>query len=160
MAETKWTGFFGYKAKHKDIDSVLKASFIPVSYFAVKGGAKRIIDLTATDDLSLVSEFEQARSFKNISLYLPPTSNFEWLDLTEISIHRLQFLMVFFASGKVGGTLAHEFTLSCKTAEITEAPGKMNDGSKGTVLKISMALPETRLMHNSPQGGEFVQEDW
>lgn len=160
MAETKWEGWFGYKAKHKDIDSTLNASFIPVSYFSVKGGAKRVIDLTATDDLSLVSEFEQARSFKNIALYLPPTSNFEWLDLTEISIHHLPFLMVFFAQGKIGGNITHEFSLVCKTAEITEAPGKFTDSGKGTVLKVSMALPETMLTHSSPQGDDFVREDW
>lgn len=160
MAETKWEGFFGYKAKHKDINSELKASFIPVSFFGVKGGAKRIIDLTVSDDLSLVSEFEQARSFKNIALYLPPTSNFEWLDLTEISIHRLSFLMVFFATGKIGETLMHEFTLSCKNAEITESPSKFTDSGKGTVLKVSMALPETKLAHGSPQGDDFVREDW
>jgi hypothetical protein len=53
-----WTGFLHYKAKHKDIDSELKALFVPVLLFAVKGGAKRIIDLTSTDDISLVSELE------------------------------------------------------------------------------------------------------
>ena len=160
MAETKWEGYFGYKAKHRDIDSVLRGNFIPVSYFAVKGGAKRVIDLTATDDLGLVSEFEQARSFKNIALYIPPTSNFEWLDLTEISIHHLQFMMVFFAQGKIGQTITHEFMLVCKTAEITEAPGKFTSGDRGTVLKVSMALPETTLTHSSPQGDELVREDW
>ena len=160
MADTKWEGYFGYKAKHKDIDSVLNASFIPVSYFSVKGGAKRIIDLSATDDLSLVSEFEQARSFKNISLFLPPTKNFEWLDLTEISIHHLPVIIYFFAQGKVGKTITHEFTLSCKNAEITESPSKKTNGGKEIVLKVEMSLPEIRLIHNSPQGGEFVQEDW
>jgi hypothetical protein len=160
MADTKWEGYFGYKAKHKDIDSVLNASFIPVTSFAVKGGAKRLIDLSATDDLSLVSEFEQARNFKNIALYLPPTSNFEWLDLTEISIHHLQFLMVFFATGKIGDTVTHEFVLSSKNAEITEAPGRFTNGGSGTVLKVSMALPETKLTHGSPEGSDFVREDW
>lgn len=160
MAETKWSGFFGYKAAHKDIDSVLKGTFIPVSYFSVKGGASRVIDLTASDDLSLVSELEQARNFKNISLFLQPTQNFEWLDLTEISIHRLQFSMFFFAQGKIKETLTHEFTLSCKNAEIVESPGKFTDGGKGTVLRVSMTLPETKLTHGSIQNGELVRENW
>ncbi len=160
MAETKWEGYFGYKAKHKDINSELKASFIPVAGFSVKGGAKRFIDLTSTDDISLVSEFEQARNFKNIVVYLPPTHNFEWLDLIEISIHHLPVYIVFFAQGKIGQTLTHEFTLSCKTAEITESPSKMTNGGKELVLKVNMVLPETNLIHGSPQGDDFVQEAW
>jgi hypothetical protein len=158
---TKWSGFFGYKAKHKDIDSVLKGSFIPVKAFSVKGGAKRLIDLASTDDLSLVSEFEQARNFKNISLYLPPAKNFEWLDLTEISIHHLPVSMFFFASGNIGQTVIHQFTLACKIAEITDSPSKTTDGGiKNIVLKVSMSLPETQLIHGSFQGSEFVEETW
>jgi hypothetical protein len=159
MAATKWEGYFGYKAKHTDIDSVLKAEFLPVSYFGVNGGAKRIIDLTSADDLSLVSEFEQARSFKNISLYLPSTKNFEWLDLTEISIHRLQFVMYFFTQGKIGQTITHEFTLGCKNAQIIDSPDKKTDGGK-LVLQVRMSLPETTLTHGSQQGNSFEQESW
>ena len=160
MPETNWSGYFIYKAEHKDIGSVLKGSFIPVSIFSVKGGTKRVVNLNGTDDLSLVSELEQARSFKNISLFLPPTTNFEWLDLNEISIHRLQFSMSFYVRGEVGKTLTHEFTLSSKNAKIIGLPGKMTEGRKRTVLKVSIELSETKLTHGSPEGGKVVHEDW
>lgn len=154
MANIKWSGYFIYKAEHKDIGSVLKGSFIPVSYFSVKGGAMRNIDLNGTDDISLVSEFEQARTFKNISLHLPPTKSFEWLDLTEIFVHRLRFTVVFFVQGKIDKTLTHEFTISSKTAQISESPVKKFVTGKGNVLKVSIALPETILSYTSPQGLE------
>jgi hypothetical protein len=161
MKKTKWKGFLSYKAKHSDIDSVLKGSFVEVSYFSVKGGAKRIIDLTATDDLSLVSEFEQARSFKNISLYLPPTRDFEWHHLYEISHHGLPLSMAFFTAGNVGKTPTRQFTLTCENASISEQPAKKSNGGKDVVLMVNMSLPETKLVHGSLRhDGEFVQEDW
>ena len=161
MAQAEWGGYLNYKAKHKDIDSVLKGNFVGVNYFSVKGGAKRIIDLTMPDDLSIVSELEQARSFKNIVFYLAPGSNFEWLDFTEASIHHLPVSIVFFLGGHIGSTVTHQFTLSCKNAEITEPPAERTDTVKGgKVLKLSLALPETKLIHGSPEGDTMTQEDW
>lgn len=161
MAGTTWSAFLSYKAKHKDIDSVIKGSFVPVEHFSVKGGAKRLISLSATDDINLVDEIEQARRLKNITFFLPPTKDFEWLDLTEISIHHLPLLMVFFVSGNVGNTITHQFTLSCRNAEITDSPSKKTDGSvQKTVLRVDMSLPETELLHGSPQGPDFVEEQW
>ena len=160
MGNTTWSGFLSYKAKHTDIDSVLKGSFVPVASFAVKGGAKRIIHLTAADDISLVSEFEQARSFKNITVFLPPTKDFEWHNLYEIAYHNLSFSMTFFASGNVGKAVTNQFTLSCKNATITEQPVKGTDWSYSSILKVNMALPETELLHGSYQESEFVEENW
>ena len=160
MAETKWKGYLTYKAKHMDIDSMLKGSFVAVSSFAVRGGAKRKIDLTTADDISLVSEFEQARSYKNISLFLPPARDFEWHHLYEISHHNLPLAMTFFASGNVGSTVKHQLTLHCKNAQITEQPAKGTDWSNGAILKVSMTLPESELIHGSYQGNEFVEEGW
>jgi hypothetical protein len=161
MAQAEWGGYLNYKAKHKDIDSVLKGSFVTVNYFSVKGGAKRIIDLNATDDISMVSEFEQARSFKNIIFYLAPGNNFEWLDFTEASIHGLPISIVFFVGGHIGKTVTHQFTLTCLNAEIIEPPVEKTDSERsGKVLKLSLSLPETRLIHGSPQGSTVVEEDW
>jgi hypothetical protein len=160
MANTTWKCVFAYKAKHKDIDSTLNA-FVPVIAFSVKGGTSRIIDLSSTDDINLADEFLQARKYKNITLFLPPASNFEWLDLTEISIHRLPFFSVFSASGKIGQTLTHEFILSSKDAQLTGLPGKVTDSEKRlTLLRVPMALPNAKLTHGSQQGDDFVQEDW
>lgn len=48
---------------------------IPVHSFMVDGGANRIITLASTDDIGVISELEQARSFKNITLFLSPNKN-------------------------------------------------------------------------------------
>jgi hypothetical protein len=65
---------------------------LTVDSFEVQGGASRVIDLKTTDDISLASEFEQARTFKNITLYLPPTSDHRDMEaalaLTEIAINK------------------------------------------------------------------------
>ena len=164
MAAIEWSGFWTYKAKHSDIDSVLKASYVPVSLFLVQGGAKRIIDLTSTDDLSLVSEFEQTRNFKNDSLYLSPTQNFEWLDLTEVAIYKLPISIAFFTNGNIGDTIIHQFQLFCKNANITEMPGKRWDSdARANVLVVNFALPETRLIliqSLSSKVSNSPEQDW
>jgi hypothetical protein len=160
MAETKWSAYLSYKAKHTDIESELKGSFVPVAQFGVRGGTKRKVDLTSTDDISLVSEFEQARGFKNISLFLPRTRGFEWHHFWEIANHGLPVTIAFFASGSAGKTLKHEFILTCPGAKITGSPGKVPDWSGNELLRVDLSLPETKLEHGSFQGSEFVKENW
>lgn len=161
MAEIKWRGFFSYKAMHKDIDSVLKGSSVPVAAFSVKGGRIRIIDLASPDEINLAEEFLQARNFKNVTVFLSPTKGFEWLDLTEISIHRLPVFSVFFAQGKIGETLTHEFTLSSASARIIEPPRKTTVSEKRlTLLRVAISLSDAKLTHGAPQGDAFVQENW
>lgn len=68
-------------------DNSISGLQIPIYLFNVSGGANRVIRLGATSDISLTSELEQARSFKNINLGMPPSSDGSdmqaVLDLTE-----------------------------------------------------------------------------
>ena len=102
MAQAEWGGYLNYKAKHKDIDSVLKGNFVQVNYFSVKGGAKRIIDRTATDDISLVSEFEQARSFKNIFFIYRPAATSNGSILRKLRFTGCRFQSPFLSAGISG----------------------------------------------------------
>lgn len=154
-----WTGYLHYKAKHTDIDSTLKGLFVPVWFFKVKGGAKRVVDLTSTDDISLVSEFEQARTFKNLVLYLPPPKDFEWLDLIEIATHKLPVSIKFIAFGQKGKTLTHSFVLASKTANITESPLKRS-AEKKLVLEVKLAISDIRLIHGSHDANGTSDEEW
>lgn len=154
-----WTGYLHYKAKHTDIDSVLSATFVPVSLFKVSGGAKRVIDLTSTDDISLVSEFEQARTFNNLILYLPPAQNFEWLDLSEIATHKLPVSVKFIAFGQTGKTTTQSFVLASKAARITEPPSKRSDAGK-PVLEVKLAISEVKLIHGTHHDGGIEDEEW
>lgn len=154
-----WTGYLHYKAKHSDIDSILKGLFVDVSLFKVKGGAKRVVDLTSTDDISLVSELEQARTFKNLVLYLSPAKDFEWLDLIEIATHKLPVSMKFIAFGQVRNTLTQSFVLASKTASITEIPVK-KISEKKLLLELKLAISDVRLIHGSHDKEGISDEEW
>lgn len=154
-----WSGHLHYKAKHTNIGSILKGVFVDVSLFKVKGGAKRVVDLTSTDDISLVSELEQARTFKNLVLYLPPASDFEWLDLIEIATHKLPVSMRFIAFGHIGNTLTQSFVLASKTASITGIPIK-KISEKKLLLEVKLAISDIRLIHGSHDKNEINSKEW
>jgi hypothetical protein len=69
-----YQGKFNY-ALQEDEDLVISRLNIPVQIFEVDGGADRNIKLGSTDDIGITSELEQARTFKNLTLYLPPTKD-------------------------------------------------------------------------------------
>jgi hypothetical protein len=155
-----WTGVFSYRARHREIDSVLNAAVVPVTHFSVNGGAQRVVDLGATDDISFVIEFAQARNYKNISLYLPPARNFEWLDLTEVAMHGLPLSISFSTAGTIGEKTAQTFELLCENARITEPPSRLSDVvAKTLVLVVRLSLPETKILHGSLQGGNLVETE-
>lgn len=154
-----WTGYLHYKAKHTDIDSELSALFVSVSAFSVVGGAKRFIDLTSTDDISLVSELEQARTFRNLTLYLPPATNFEWLDLTEIAIHKLSVSIKLILFGQNKSTTVQSFVLAIKGARISERPLKRTNGGK-PVLEVKLTFSDVKLFHGTHEGGGIKDEEW
>ncbi len=161
MNGSSWSGFINYKAKHTDIESELSGKLVPINYFAVKGGASRLIDLKTADDISLVSELEQARSLRNITIYLPQSNNFEWMHFNEMAFHNLPVSFALFTSGNVGKTLTHQFTLACRDAEISEQPKYKADGATGTtVLMVNMTITESQLTHGFRNGSEFVEENW
>lgn len=161
MNNSRWSGFLSYKAKHTDIESELAGSFVPINYFAVKGGANRLIDLTSADDISLVSELEQARKLRNITIYLPPSKNFEWMHFNEIAFHNLPLNFALFTSGNIGKTVTHQFTLACRNAGISEQPKQKADGASGNnVLMVNLTINDSQLTHGFRNGSDFVEENW
>lgn len=58
---------------------------IPVYSFEVEGGANRSIVLGSTNDISITSELEQARAFKNIMLWIAPGKGFDARAVTELA---------------------------------------------------------------------------
>src|SRR5262245_54034395 len=60
-----------------------KAS-VPVKSFSVDGGANRTIDLKSTDDVSVASELEQARTHENLTVFIPPTNDFRAVKLVQL----------------------------------------------------------------------------
>src|SRR5215203_2405173 len=91
--EMKYKSFFHFFVTDGNSDKYVNLN-LAVDSFEVNGGASRVVDLKTTDDISLASEFEQARAFKNITLYLPPTSDHMDRDaalaLSDIAINKLK----------------------------------------------------------------------
>ena len=58
---------------------------IPAYAFEVEGGANRNILLGSTDDISITSELEQARTFKNLIVWVERAEKkFNWKAFTEL----------------------------------------------------------------------------
>jgi hypothetical protein len=89
----KYKSFFHFFVSDGDSSKYVNLD-LTVDSFEVHGGASRVIDLKTTDDISISSEFEQARALKNITLYLPPTSDYTdrnaALALNDIAINKLK----------------------------------------------------------------------
>ena len=69
-----------YRAKlnyavYEDDKELASRRLIAVDSFEVDGGAFRTIKLKSTDDISISSELEQARTYKNVNLFLPSTKD-------------------------------------------------------------------------------------
>jgi hypothetical protein len=159
MGNTKWSGYLSYVAQNAEIDSVIKSAWVPVKKFSVKGGTARDVDLGAGDGVSVALEMEEAKRFRNISLFLPPGRGFEWHQLWEIAEHGLPVSLSFFTSGSVGKTLTHQFNLMSDNARISEAPIKFSDWDSRDVLKVNFALTDIKIVHGSRQGSHFAEEE-
>jgi hypothetical protein len=109
---------------------------------------------------ALMSEFEQARGFKNISLFLPTGRNFELLDLREICFHRLPVALSFYVQGTRGNTTIRRLTLVSRNASILSPPLKKSDGARGQdAWRVNFSLPDSQLLHAFGQEGGLVEEN-
>jgi hypothetical protein len=63
---------------------LLELSKIPIRSFSVVGGTSRSINLDSADEISIGNEFEQARTYKNITLFAPPSLDFTGVKLTQL----------------------------------------------------------------------------
>jgi hypothetical protein len=157
----KWDGSMSYEAKGLGNKNYTMYR-IPVPYFSVNGGAFRKVDLAATEDMIVVHEIEQARRLNNLTLDLLVYQNFDWVyDLLEIAARDLPLSIAFFVNGQIGKTLTHAFRLVCKDAKITQPQESSRiDGTGNRFLTIRLAISDTKLIHGSHQGNEFIEEDW
>lgn len=162
MSEIKWKALLNYKSPslgHKNYTLYL----VPVAYFSVNGKAVRAIALDGADLANVVSELEQSRSLKNLTVDLEVTENLDWLfDILEISGRDLPLSIELFVEGRIKKTLTHAFKLSCEEARIAQPQetSRMNGDGKRT-LRVRLAFQkEADLIHGSLQGGRMVEEQW
>src|SRR5687767_1865118 len=120
-----------YKARFHYIvgeDEDERKNTVPLYAFQVDGGTNRNIRLKSTDDISITSELEQARSFKNVRLYLSPTNDHKdmqaALDLTAAAIKTLTLLTILDIGKYSGGKFIEGLWLNDPQSSVKTEPYK------------------------------------
>ena len=119
---------------------------IPVHSFEVDGGANRKINLNSADEISVASEFEQARSHQNIIFYIPPTKDFLALKLVDLRKNGPeQFDMTFVISIYSKGRLIKTLRVSTSRAWFFRPPEPQ--GGTPPLLKAWVRFHQVKLLH-------------
>lgn len=119
---------------------------IPVHSFEVEGGANRKINLTSTDEMSISSEFEQARAHANFIFYVPPTKDFLAVKLMNLSTTNFQlFDFTFVVSAYSNGKMIKTLRIISEMASFREAPTPVGNTPPLLMVKVRLVKPD--LMH-------------
>ena len=158
MGQVKWNASFQYNALFR----------IPVEEFSVKGGTVRTIRLEEANDIGLLSELEQAKTFKNITVALLLTEHFHrhithpttnWLyDILEISARDQPISFDLFVDGQIGKSTTQAFRLICKDARIMQPQETSKPAYGGNrVLVIKLSTPDAVLIQGSH--GKYIEAE-
>lgn len=140
--------------------SLVDLSKIPVRSFSVVGGTSRSIDLDSTDEFSMGNEFEQARRYNNITLFVPPTKDFTAVKLFTLRSSGLKFFTLFFqVSIHSGGQLTQSLILETSHAWLLKNPTPV--GNKEALLMLEVRFNNVQLLHGklNQKSHEFVHEE-
>lgn len=119
---------------------------IPVDFFEVDGGADRKIDVTSGDEISIGLEFEQARIYKNIVFYIPPTKDFLAVKLIDLRKNGPEQFSITFAIGVyIDGALSRSLVFSSESAWLFGHP-ELSDG-KSPLLKMRVRFNNLLLIY-------------
>ena len=130
---------------HTVSDEPTERLVLPVRSFEVDGGANRKIDLNSTDEISVTSEFEQARANKNFIFYIPPTTDFAPLKLVGLG-NPLQFFDMNFALDIYSGHLKiQSLWIGADGAWLSPVPSPQ--GGTPPLLKAKVHFHDVRLLH-------------
>lgn len=137
----KYKFYFGYQDRNYE----LVKNMVKAKSFSVVGGASRTIDVDSAKDISITSEFEQARQYKNITVFMPPSPTSEDMEvaveLTKCAMSKTILLFDFHVSKYSGGRLIEELNLVDLNATITKPPSIVANN----LLMIEVALPAAKL---------------
>ena len=117
---------------------------IPVHSFEVEGGANRKINLASTDEVSISSEFEQARAHTNFIFYIPPTRDFLSVKLMNLStagswqLFDITFVINIYSRGKKIQTLR----IMSEMASLREPPTPVGSTPPLLMAKVRLVRPE------------------
>lgn len=153
----KYKAFLEY---YYEFDDLLynKGRSIPIISFSVEGGANRKINLASSSDISITSELEQARSYKNITLFMPPTKNhldmLAAVELTDIALNKpADFGISFSVEKRLGSNRLERLSLSAENPALIKRPTVI----AGHLLMIEVSLPDAFLELGKWQKGKGWQ---
>jgi hypothetical protein len=135
-----------WKAKmyFESADEKVKIEELPVLSFQVRGGATRTVHLNSAKESDVAFELDDARDFKNIQIFIPPTEGIAVAQLGEAFIFSKQLDAIFVIESFSGKTRLRAFVLTSSKAVITRQPVGVQRQEART-LKIEMALPAPSL---------------
>lgn len=160
MAKIKWDGYIEYESiPTNDPEAMTFSSHSPVFAFSVKGGIYRQLKMSAMDETSLPLEFQDARKFSNLMLYLNPKNNLSVLnELMAISTNQLTFGIFFRVLGSIGSKLTHIFTLASGDVKITDLSIRSSGKMKNIpVVKLNIIDPYINFEQGDVRTGEFQE---
>jgi len=116
------------------------------SSFSVMGGASRSINEDSSD-VSISSEFEQARTFKNIVLYLPGSAGANdvrvALDLMRFANEKIRLSFSFLVRQYSGKKAIYILQLSDNECTVKKPPMMIY----GDLLMVQFNLPEAKITY-------------
>ena|SRR5688572_4634732 len=135
---------------------------IPIRAFSVEGGASRSINLSSADEISIASEFEQARTHKNITLFMPPANNFLGVKLAAMRTfggNMDRFSVFFQVNTFSGGKRTQTLILETYDAWFVSPPTPVGD--KEALLMLRVRFHGAQLLHSklNKASREFVHEE-
>ena len=140
----KYKGYFNFEVNVEGKKTISNLN-LPVSMFQVEGGASRIINVRSTDDISLISELEQARTFKNIVLYLSSTGDHRdmkaAMDLVEIGDRGFVVRLIMTVERYSGGKMLEGIALFEPAGELAFYP---RNASQNTLM-VTLKLPTVEI---------------
>lgn len=149
-----YEGIMSYNTPGEDEASTLVVGRALIRSFSVVGGASRTINLKKTSDMSISSELEQARQFKNITLFMPPTKNGSdmktALDLSVAANHKTVFNFSFEIQKVSGNTLLEDLLLVDLHMTMKKPPMIVADN----LLMIEAVLPDAYILYENRVGGQ------
>lgn len=127
----------------------------PISAFGVDGGASRTIHADSPDSLSVGSEFEQARKFRNIILYMPGSPGAgdmkTAIDFLNFAANKTRFFFHFSVRQTLNSKLVYLLNLT-DHATVKKSPIMV----LGDLLMAEFNLPDAGITHWDSKGERSV----
>ncbi len=136
----------GTDTKGNPVGNPVERINVPVHSFEVEGGASRKINLTSTNESSISSEFEQARTHTNFIFYIPPTKDFLAVKLISLSTPNWQlFEFTFVVNTYSKGKKIQTLRITSEMASFREPPAPIGSTPPLLMAKVRLVRPE--LLH-------------